>query len=146
MNNSNYTNNSRTNSNDYSTYNYIYGVEFIIGTILNSFTIIVCMRKTLRKIPSFVIVTWIAIANLVILITTSMPNFVQQLTSSNWNNNNLPWCKVSFFFQIFSYSWSAWLLVKTKTKIITLNIINSLLFIYFLLRYIFQLKFILDLR
>lgn len=101
------------NSNQTSILNYLYGAEFIIGTILNTLTlIVVCSRKSLRNASSFVFVAFIAAANLIIMLTNAMPNFVQELTSSDWNSNSLAWCKVSLFFQIFSFNWSAWLLVK----------------------------------
>lgn len=124
--NSNFTYNSaqpQANDNQTTIINYLYGVEFIIGTILNTLTlIVVCARKSLRNASSFVFVGFIAAANLIIMFTNAMPKFVQELASSDWNSSNLPWCKVSLFFQIFSFNWSAWLLVSILVKTYMISI------------------------
>lgn len=107
-----------------SVFNIFYGAEFIVGTILNALTIIVCMRNSLRKIPSFVIVTSIAIANLLILNLAIMPSFIEPLTGINWGWSNLVWCKFELFFNVFTYNLSGWLLVKIVllAKILSMKI------------------------
>lgn len=113
-NNSNFTNKTQSiTENGYISLIFIclYGVELILGTSLNVLTIVVCMRKSLRKTSSFVIATFVAIANLLVLIMVVMPNFIEPLTGLNWESVNLVWCKSSAFFFILSYNWSGWLLV-----------------------------------
>ena len=91
--------------------NYLYGVEFMIGIILNPLTILICCRKSLRKTPSFVITAFIALVNTILLSTTALPSFFGHFLSSSLNSN-LVWCKLSLYFGIVTSNWIAWLLVK----------------------------------
>lgn len=93
-------------------YSILFGVQFVIGAILNAFTIAVCLRKSLRKTPSFIITAFIGLSSIIILAMTALPNFIDQLTPYTFNSN-LIWCKLSFYFQIFSYNWAGWLLVES---------------------------------
>ena len=118
---SNYSNNSTNSSNNgngsgrndslSTVTNYLYGVEFMIGIILNPLTILICCRKSLRKTPSFVVTTFIALLNSVLLLTTALPSFIGQFLSSPLNSN-LYWCKLSLYFGIVTSNWDAWLLVS----------------------------------
>lgn len=96
-------NNSRT-----EVLNYLFGCEFFVGLMLNSLLIIVCLQRSLRSKPTFIITTFIGFANIIILSMNSLPNF----TGSGLSFVNLAWCKLSLFFQIFSYNWGSWLLVS----------------------------------
>lgn len=98
----------------FTVFDNIYGVESLLGSVLNVTTIVVCCTKSLRKIPSFIIILFISLSNITILLTTGLPYLVEYYTSVDFTSTNLIWCKLNLFFQIFSYNWSSWLLVKIK--------------------------------
>lgn len=92
-------------------FDYLYGCEFFVGMLLNALTIITCSSKPLRRTPSFIVVNFISLANVIILAMVALPKFLNQLISSSFYLN-LVWCKIALFFQIFSNNWAAWLVVK----------------------------------
>lgn len=91
-------------------YSVFFGIEFLIGLVLNAFTISVCLRKSLRKTPSFIISGFIGLSSIILLAMTALPTFLDQIILYSFKSN-LIWCKLSLFFQIFSYNWAGWLLV-----------------------------------
>ena len=98
------------NSSPSTIISYLFGCEFLIGVILNSITIIVCVKSPLLKKPSFVITSFLALANILLLCLTAFEKFVQFIIPSLVNN--LVWCKTNLFFEVFCYNWCAWLLVS----------------------------------
>lgn len=96
-------------------YSVFFGIEFLIGVVLNALTIAVCLRKSLRKTPSFIISGFIGLSSIILLAMTALPTFLDQITPYSFKAN-LIWCKLSLFFQIFSYNWAGWLLVTIVIK------------------------------
>ena len=124
----NFTNNSRNQSstNKIAMFdlvsNYLFGCEFFIGVILNSFTKVICLRNSLIKKPSFIITAFIGLANIILLTFTAFGKFMLNIYPKA-QNYNLAWCKISLFFEIFTYNWCAWLLVSNF--VLTINEIRK---------------------
>lgn len=134
--------NNQSDTNSISSFNsvmnYLFGCEFFIGVVLNSFTIIICLRSSLIKKPSFIITAFIGLANIILLSFRGFGKFIENIYPNA--QSNLAWCKISLFSEVFSYNWSGWLLVSNF--VLSLNENNSKITIFYLLRHIFQLKFI----
>lgn len=138
---SNFSNASLSDENPFPIYNYIKGAEFIVGLILNCLTIFVCvLSQQLRQTPCFIIAIFISVSNIIILSTTSLPDFVDQLTTLSFDSN-LAWCKMSYFFEMFSYNWAAWLLVFWIRIYISLFILSCLIRFFFKLIVMFLKRF-----
>ena len=130
--------NNQSDTNSISSFNSVmnnlFGCEFFIGVVLNSFTIIICLRSSLIKKPSFIITAFIGLANIILLSFRGFGKFIQNIYPDA--QSNLVWCKISLFSEVFSYNWSGWLLVSNF--VLTINGINSKITILNLLRHIFQ--------
>lgn len=90
---------------------YLDGVEFFIGFILNGLIVITCLQPNLRKTSNFIFISFFALCNMGLFTIHSFTNFLDHLLGLDLESESLPWCKISFFFDVSLYHWNAWLLV-----------------------------------
>jgi hypothetical protein len=95
-----------------------YFVEIVVGTIGNLLIILVSFRKRLRRVPTFVFIGFIAIADIIFLYGMPLFNALADTFQVNILFNNLIWCKIGFYLFFFPGQWSAWILVRKKKQII----------------------------
>lgn len=89
----------------------------ILGTLLNGFIFLVCLRKNLRKINAFKFFAIISISDTISLYEWNLEHFINVFFNVNFSYTNLVWCRLGTYLQYVSLEYSAWLLVsKFKNK------------------------------
>ena len=82
-----------------------------LGTIGNLMAMYVCLRKNLRKTPTFVFIAFVLPMDTLSLFFWNFNNFYTTFFNFLPVNNNLKTCKIVTFLQMFSLQSSAYLLV-----------------------------------
>jgi hypothetical protein len=75
----------------------------ILGTLTNVLAFIICLRKNLRKTPTFIFMAFMAISDTIALYSLNIEN----LSNINWF-----YCKIQYFINNFPLKTSAWFLVS----------------------------------
>lgn len=90
----------------------VYSISIlIIGTISNICCFCVFMRKSLRKIPTFVFLSFIHIFDSMTLYFWNLDHFLLPFYGYMIEFRSIHTCRLSTFMQLFSLQCSAWLLV-----------------------------------
>ena len=89
----------------------------LIGTIGNFCAALVCLRKSLRKTPTFVFIGFALFSDTVSLYFWNINHYLEAFESYVIEDISVTMCRLATFFQTTSLQWSAWLLV-----ILTLNV------------------------
>jgi hypothetical protein len=84
----------------------------IIGTIGNFCGILVCLRKSLRKTPTFVFIAFALASDIVTLYFWNVDHYLYGFHNYQIEDLSVELCRFATLFQTFSFQWSAWLLVS----------------------------------
>ena len=98
----------------------VYSIALIIiATIGNFISTLVCARKSLRKIPTFVFIGFALISDIISLYFWNIDHFLFAFFNYQIEDLGVDYCRFAVFFQTTSLQWSAWLLVHDfKTLIL----------------------------
>ncbi|CAF1115674.1 unnamed protein product [Brachionus calyciflorus] len=86
-------------------------VLIIFGTIGNSFTIYICLRKRLRSYTTFIFIAFICFSDIFSLYIWCLDHFSEAFFKTVIEEIGIISCRVSFFQQVSSLQSSSWLLV-----------------------------------
>ena len=86
----------------------------IFGTISNTMTLIICLRKNMRKIPTFMFIAFASITDTIPLYVRNLDNFSFLVFGIHVRSTNLVLCKINLLLHFFPLHTSAWLLVSYK--------------------------------
>jgi hypothetical protein len=86
----------------------------VLGTIGNLFCFIICTRKRLRLIPTFIFMSFMVITDTFALYEWNLNNFFLTFFGSAIGDFSEASCKMTSFLQFFSSQTSAYLLVNLK--------------------------------
>ena len=86
----------------------------IIGTIGNFCGILVCLRKSLRKTPTFVFIAFALASDIVTLYFWNVNHYLYAFQNYQIEDLSVVLCRFATLFQTFSLQWSAWLLVSQE--------------------------------
>lgn len=92
----------------------LYGLDIIYGLAFNSLILIVCARKRLRQMSTFIFIAFSAFSNLLALVGYPFNNFLSQLLNQNSKYLDENWCKFSVFLNVFAFEWTIWLFVSVS--------------------------------
>jgi hypothetical protein len=87
----------------------------IFGSLTNILSFIVCIRKRIRKNPTFIFIAHRVIFDVLALFFVNIDNFYQFYYGTIPENKLKIYCNASMFLQIFPPETSAWLLVRFVT-------------------------------
>ena len=90
----------------------------LIGIIGNNLTAGLCMRKKLRKSPTFIFLSFIAIINIIPLITIVLCPYFLYFYKKVLSEINIDLCKTVMFLTFWSCHSSTYLLVYFKFSIL----------------------------
>lgn len=96
----------------------------IFGTIGNLFSFFICMRKNLRKIPTFVFLSYMLLTETITLYLWNLNHFTSTYFGYVIDGIDINLCKFFFFTQLTSLQVSAWLLVSLIYKQTRINKLN----------------------
>jgi hypothetical protein len=88
----------------------------VLGTAGNILCFVICMRKTLREIPTFIFMSFLVLSDTLSLYSWNLNNFFITFYGLSIGDFNDASCKLTSFMQFFSNQTSAYLLVN-KQKI-----------------------------
>ena len=103
----------------------------LLGVFGNLFALIVCWRPKLRKVPTFVFYAFLLISDTITLFWWNVDHLTLIYGGFLLEDLGESGCKTFTFFQMFSFQWSAWLLVTTEIFEIKNTIFLTLKLIYF---------------
>ena len=84
----------------------------VFGTLSSVLNIVVCLRKRLRRVNTFVCLLFISLADIFTLYCWNFDRFINiWFPSQRYETLSLGFCKFIVFLQFFSLDWSSWLLV-----------------------------------
>lgn len=86
----------------------------IIGTASNMIALFVCIQKSLRKVPSFVLMIFMLLSDTTSLYYFNLSTFYNSAYGTRLENQSHLFCKTHLFMQYLSWETSAWLLVSSK--------------------------------
>ena len=84
----------------------------LIGTVGNFCAALVCLRKSLRKTPTFIFIGFALISDIISLYFWNINHFLEAFESYVIEDVSIHLCRFATFFQTTSLQWSAWLLIK----------------------------------
>jgi hypothetical protein len=84
----------------------------IIGTIGNFCGFLVCLRKSLRKTPTFVFTAFALVGDIITLYFWNVDHYLYAFHGYQIEELSVELCRFATFFQTFSFQWSAWQLVR----------------------------------
>lgn len=101
-----------------------------IGTIGNTLSLLTCLQKSLRSLPTFVFYSFMLVNDIICLYFWNQNHFTEQFTHWTYQQKSLTICIVTTVLQMSSLKSSAWLLVKItfiikkirKRNFLTVNI------------------------
>ena len=85
---------------------YFKSVEFILGTLTNILSVVVCSRPRLRKSPTFFFIGFVAVSNLIESVSISSTWFFNLVLDLNLETQSWTWCKLNTLFNFFSFHWT----------------------------------------
>lgn len=95
-----------------SVFNYFGGLEIVLGICGNVLSIVVvCSRKKLSSLATFVFISAMSVASTVVLLTITLMKFVNEIFQLNLDLRTSWWCKICTFLTFFPYQWVSWLIV-----------------------------------
>lgn len=97
--------------------NYLMGVELVFGLAVNLLILVICSRKKLRAVPTFVFIWFIAYSNFGHLIIVSLTSFINQVLQLNWEINNWTWCRLCTLFKLTSFQWNSWMIAAMTLEV-----------------------------
>ena len=87
-------------------------IFLIIGTITNLLSCGICLKKQLRKTPTFVFLAFLVISDTIALYGLNLDwYFYEAFYPTYLSDLNWFYCKIHFFIHLFPLKTSAWLLV-----------------------------------
>ena len=98
----------------------------ILGTIGNALTCLVCLKKKLRCITTFILIAFMAISETASIYIWNVDHFILPFFGFEIEYLNIYSCKISVFIQFFSLECSAWLLVSLKYYYQKICVLNQL--------------------
>ena len=91
----------------------IYSIFLMVfGTIGNTFSIFICLKHKLRTVPTFIFYSFLLISDTLSLFWWNMDHYLLVFENYQLEDLGLHACRTVTFFQLFSFQWSAWLLVS----------------------------------
>lgn len=97
--------------------NYFMGVNFIFGLVSNVLVLLICSRKKIRSIPTFVFIWFIGFADLSQVLVVSLSSFVGELFSLNLEINSWLWCRITTIFKLSLFQWNSWLITGMTLEV-----------------------------
>ena len=88
---------------------YFKSIEFILGTLTNILSVVLCLRPRLRKSPTFFFIAFISISNIIESISISSTWFFNLVLNLNLQTQSWTWCKLNTLFNFFSFHWNIWI-------------------------------------
>lgn len=92
----------------------------VFGTLSNFLTFLVCLRKNLKKTPTFVFLAFCCVTDTIPLFVRNVDNFSNLCLGYRVRATNEFSCKTNLFFHFFPLQTSAWLLVRHSEAFRTL--------------------------
>ena len=86
-------------------------ILIIIATIGNFISFLVCTRKSLRKIPTFVFIGFALISDIISLFFWNIDHFLFAFLNYQIEDLGADYCRLVAIIQTTSLQWSSWLLV-----------------------------------
>lgn len=109
----------------------LYGLQFIVASVLNSLIIIAFLRSnTLQKVPTSILVSLVSFINLVQLFGVSLIWFINLIFDLHLETNSWTWCKFNSFFQLFTFHWFSFIFVS-----IPVDLCLNMKYVYCRMRY-----------
>lgn len=106
----------------------------ILGTFGNIITVVICLRKRLRKINTFIFYAFAAIYDTIGLYEWNLRQFVTFFFKVDWDLFSLFYCRIDTLLQYVCFEASAWILVfflfKFFRKFYFSNLILKIGFLY----------------
>lgn len=87
-------------------------ILIIFGTIGNILCIFVCLRQRLRKTPTFIFFSFLAICDTISLYGWNLDHFIEAFYGKVIEDTSIAWCKTVLFYNCFSLQSSSWFLVS----------------------------------
>ena len=90
----------------------IYSVAImVIGSIGNVLCFVVCSQQKLRTVPTFVFYLFLVMSDTMTLFWWNTDHYLLVYENYQLEELGIHACRSVTFFQLFSFQWSAWLLV-----------------------------------
>jgi hypothetical protein len=99
----------------------------IVGIPMNLICHVVCLRKSLRSVPTFIIISFLALFDAISLCFWNIDHFLHQFYGYVQEDLSIEMCRFATFSQCVSLQASSWLLVKKKIILLFLHCYNFLL-------------------
>ena len=84
----------------------------VFGTIFNGFSLFICLKRSLRIIPTFVFYSLLLVSDTLTLFWWNIEVYLVVFELKQFEDYNIHLCRVTTLLQVFSFQWSAWLLVS----------------------------------
>ena len=84
----------------------------IFGILNNILSIVVCLRKKLRKIPTFIFKAFMSKMNIILLTTMIFYTFISNFFEITLNTINFKYSKMLFILMLCSYQTSLYMKVQ----------------------------------
>ena len=83
----------------------------ILGTFGNIITVVICLRKRLRKTNTFIFFAFAAICDTIGLYEWNLRQFITYFFKVDWDLISLFYCRIDTLLQNVCFEASAWILV-----------------------------------
>ena len=103
----------------------------IVGTIGNLFSLIICTRKRLRAVPTFVFYSFMLVNDIISLYFWNLNHYMEQFHNFVFQKHSLWYCKIGTFIQIFTLESSSWILVLMSIERYLCSVIKTWRKVYF---------------
>ena len=88
-------------------------VIMVFGSLTSILNIIVCLRKRLRRVNTFIVLAFISFADIFTLFDWNFLRFYSwYFPGLPYESSSLMFCKIITYTQFVSLEWSSWLLVS----------------------------------
>lgn len=102
-----------------SVFNYIGGLEILLGGFGNVMSVVViCSRKKLRSLATFVFTGGMAVSSTFVLLTIALMKLVNQFFQLHLELKTAWWCKICTLITFFPYQWISWLILCYNLELI----------------------------